>query len=39
MLGIVSYKDLMKIYHTHDYALQELKKSTRLHNTKNNCTS
>ena len=36
MLGIVSYEDLMKIFHTHDYALQELQKSTRLHNTKNN---
>ena len=36
ILGIVSYEDLMKIFHTHDYALQELKKSTRLHKTNNN---
>ncbi len=36
ILGIVSYEDLMKIFHTHDYALQELKKSTRSDNAKNN---
>lgn len=36
MLGIVSYEDLMKIFHRHDYALQELNKSERLSNTTKN---
>ncbi len=33
ILGIVSYEDLMKIFHPYDYALKELKESTREYNT------
>jgi CBS domain-containing protein len=33
LLGIVSYEDLMKVFHPYDYALKELKESTREYNT------
>ena len=36
VLGIVSYEDLMKIFLPQDYALQELQKPTRLHNSPQN---
>ena len=36
VLGIVSYENLMKIFLPQDYALQELQKPTRLHNSQQN---